>query len=150
MLRVCLTLRTRVLLLKPHQKDENGRCDPSKNMVYLKQGFCSRAALKGTNLRGQPPICGFCGFLWLCAASCENRRFPNALLSGNPKGPSRTKNSTESKFATARQIRYGNSKTLRRVLRSACFSRKERQENGTDSENYGSSKILRNRVPYYF
>ena len=39
-----------------------------------------------------------------------------------PKGPSRTKNSTESKFATARKKSYGDSKTLRRVLRSACFS----------------------------
>ena len=29
---------------------------------------------------------------------------------------------------------YGNSKTLRIVLRSAGFSRKKRQENGTDIE----------------
>ena len=36
-----------------------------------------------------------------------------------PKGPFRTKNGTESKFTTAREKRYGNSKTLRRVLRSA-------------------------------
>ena len=50
------------------------------------------------------------------------------------KGPVRTKNSTESKFTTAREKRYGNSKTLRIVLRSASFSRKKRQENGTDTE----------------
>ena len=48
-----------------------------------------------------------------------------------PKGPFRTKNSTESKF---RKKRYGNSKTLRMVLRSACFSREKWQENGTDSK----------------
>ena len=30
------------------------------------------------------------------------------------------------------------------------FSRKEKQENGTESKNYGGSKILRSRVPYYF
>ena len=59
---------------------------------------------------------GFCGWILL------------------PKGPFRTKNSTESKFTTARKIRYGSSKTLRRVLRSACFSRRKRQKNGTDSE----------------
>ena len=35
------------------------------------------------------------------------------------KGPFRTKNSTESKFTSARTKRYGNSKALRRVLRSA-------------------------------
>ena len=51
-----------------------------------------------------------------------------------PKGPVRTKNSTESKFTTAREKRYGNSETLRIVLRSAPCSRKERQENGTDTE----------------
>ena len=51
-----------------------------------------------------------------------------------PKGPFRTKNSTESKFTTARKKRYGNSKTLRIVLRSACFSMKKRQKNGMDSK----------------
>ena len=47
-----------------------------------------RAALKGTNLRGQTPICGFlrvpavfCGFLRKSAVFCENLRFPNALFS---------------------------------------------------------------------
>ena len=61
---------------------------------------------------------------------------------GVPKGPFRTKNSTESKFTTAKKERYGNSKTLRRVLRSACFSTKKRKE--------GGSKILRIQAPYYF
>ena len=48
----------------------------------------TRAALKGTNLRGQTPICGFlrvaakiCGFLRKSAVFCENLRFPNALFS---------------------------------------------------------------------
>ena len=47
-----------------------------------------RAALKGTNLRGQMPICGFlrvpakiCCFLRQPAVFCENLRFPNALFS---------------------------------------------------------------------
>ena len=40
----------------------------------------------------------------------------------------------ESEFRYGEQIRYGRSKTLRRGLRSACFSRKKRQENGTDTE----------------
>ena len=48
-----------------------------------------------------------------------------------PKGPSHAKNSTESKFTTGKK-RYGNSKTLRRVLRGASLSRQKRQENGTD------------------
>ena len=65
-----------------------------------------------------------------------------------PKGPFRTKNSTESKFAMARKKRYGNSKTLRIVLRSACFSGKKRQEIGTDTgklrrqQNTDSSAVL--------
>ena len=39
--------------------------------------------------------------------------FRNFLI---PKGPLRTKNSTESKFTTATEKRYGKSKTLRIVL----------------------------------
>ena len=35
------------------------------------------------------------------------------------------KNGTESKFTTVRKIRNGSRKTLRRVLRNACFSRKK-------------------------
>ena len=56
---------------------------------------------------------------------------PTALL---PKGPFRTKSGTESKFTPARTIRYGSSKTLHRVLISASFSGKTRQENGTDGK----------------
>ena len=53
-----------------------------------------------------------------------------------PKDPPVLKISTESKFTTGRKIATAsNSKTLRRVLRSACFSREKRQENGTDSNN---------------
>ena len=51
-------------------------------------GICNRAALKGTNLRGQTAICGFlrvpavfCGFLRKSAVFFENLRFPNALFS---------------------------------------------------------------------
>ena len=63
-----------------------------KSAIYLshlgKFCPCSRAALKGTNLRGQTPICGFlrvsavfCGFLRKSAVFCENLRFPNASFS---------------------------------------------------------------------
>ena len=51
-----------------------------------------------------------------------------------PKGPSRTKNSTESEFRYGEKIGNGRSKTLRRGLRNACFSRTKRQENGTAYE----------------
>ena len=56
------------------------------------------------------------------------------------------KQSTESKFTTERKNRYGDSKTVQRVLRNACFflSRKKRHENGSDSKkNYGAGKISR-------
>ena len=59
---------------------------PPKMFMFI--GFSLRAALKGTNLRGQTPICGFlrvpaifCGFLRKSAVFCENPRFPNALFS---------------------------------------------------------------------
>ena len=51
-----------------------------------------------------------------------------------PQGPSRTKNTTESEFRCGEKIRYGRSKTLRRGPRNACFSRQERQKNGTESD----------------
>ena len=60
----------------------------------------------------------------------SSRHAPDKL----PKGPSRTKISLESEFTTGRRIRYGGSKTLRRVPRNACFSKEERQEKGTDSK----------------
>ena len=48
-------------------------------------------------------------------------RFVFFTYGGGPKGPFRTKNSTESEFRYGEQIRYGRSKTLRRGPRSACF-----------------------------
>ena len=51
-----------------------------------------------------------------------------------PKGPCRTKNSTASKFGMGRKNRYGNSKNATESLRSACFCRERRHENGTESE----------------
>ena len=51
-----------------------------------------------------------------------------------PKGPSRTKNTTESEFRYGEKIRYGCSKTPQRGLRNACFCRQKRQEDGTESE----------------
>ena len=51
-----------------------------------------------------------------------------------PKGPFRTKNSKESKFGTGSKIRYGDKKTLRRLLRNACFPRKRTEK------RYGESK----------
>ena len=62
-------------------------------------------------------------------------QFRGAVSTGFPKGPSRTKNTTESDFRHGKKIRCGRSKILRRGLRNACFSRKKRQENGTESEN---------------
>ena len=66
------------------------------------------------------------------------------------QGTLRTKNATESEFRYGEQIRYRCGKTLRRGLRSACFSRKKMQENGTDTEklqwrqqhNMDSSAVL--------
>ena len=67
---------------------------------------------------------------------CANVNLRNSweLLHELPKGPSRTKNTTESEFRYGEKIRYGRSKTLRRGLINACFSRQKRQENGTESE----------------
>ena len=51
-----------------------------------------------------------------------------------PKGPSHTKFSAESKLGTGREVRYGGSKTLRKVLGSAPFPKEKGQENGTDGK----------------
>ena len=56
------------------------------------------------------------------------------LPQGNPKGPFRTKIVRRANSLRREKFWYGSRKTLRRVLRSACFSRKERQENSTDSK----------------
>ena len=49
-----------------------------------------------------------------------------------------------------RKNRYGNSKTLWRVLRSACVYRKRGRKTVRIVKNYGGSTILRLQVPYYF
>ena len=51
-----------------------------------------------------------------------------------PKGPSRTRNTTERQFWYREKIRHGRGKTQRRGLINACFSKQKRQENGTESE----------------
>ena len=72
---------------------------------------------------------------------------PIKIGSSSPKRPSHTKNTTESEFRYGEKIRYRRSKTPRRGLRNACFSRHKRQENGTESEtHYAVVKIL--RIPY--
>ena len=73
---------------------------------------------------------------------CQNPRSNITCLLGafwekevaKTKGPYRTKNTTETEFRCGEKIRYGRSKTLRRGVRNACFSRGKRQENGTESE----------------
>ena len=76
-------------------------------------------------------------------------RKPDPWYFSLPKRPS-CKNTTESEFWWRENIRYGRSKTLRRGLRHACSSTQKRRENGTESENYGGSKILWIWAPYYF
>ena len=53
----------------------------------ITKGVFSRAALKGTNQRGQTPTCGllrvpavFCGFLRQSVVLCENLRLPDACF----------------------------------------------------------------------
>ena len=67
-----------------------------------------------------------------------------------PKGPCRTKNTTESEFRYGEYIRYGRSKTLRRGLRSACFLGKRGRKTVRILKNYGGGKTVRIRAPYYF
>ena len=72
----------------------------------------SRAALKGTNLRGQTPICGFlrvpavfCGFLRKSAVFCENLRFPNASFSRKRRVSAKiSENLRESAFSPLRFV----------------------------------------------
>ena len=63
-------------------------------------------------------FCGRVSLQTLCQRTQPARR-------AIPKGPSRTKNTTESKFRYGEEIRYEGSKTLRRGLRHACVSRKK-------------------------
>ena len=92
-----------------------------KRMVFracpkhlLRQTFFYRAALKGTNLRGQTPICGFlrvpaafCGFLRKSAVSCENPRFPSALFSR--KRRESAKLSENLRLGSVCPLRFGDS-----------------------------------------
>ena len=62
--------------LDRHNRPLRGRILNKKNQSHLN---FHRAALKGTNLRGQTPICGFLRipavFCRFSAVSCENQRF---------------------------------------------------------------------------
>ena len=63
------------------ENDGNGGGHAGKGTVHQRQDFfCSLkiGPLKGTNLRGQTPICGF---LRVPAVFCEDLRFPTALFS---------------------------------------------------------------------
>ena len=68
-------------------------------------------ALKGTNLRGQTPICGFlrvpavfCGFLRKSAVFCENLRFPNASFSRTRRESAKI--SENLRFGSVRPLRF--------------------------------------------
>ena len=97
-----------------------------------------------------------CSLQVLSRVLSEIGGLPTMLHNGNPlesllpKGPFRTKNTTESELRYGEQIRYGRSKTLRRGLRSACFSRKRGRKTVRILKNYGGGKIVRIRAPYYF
>ena len=71
---------------------------------------------------------------------------------GVPKGPSRTKNSTESKFSTGSKFATAVAKQYGECSEMLVFSRKKRQENGTASKfATAAAKKLRIRtLPYYF
>ena len=81
-----------------------------------------KAALKGTNLRGRTPICGFlrvpavfCGCLRQSVVFCENLRFPDALFSS--KGENQRKSAR-----ICENPRLGSVCPLRFVLLSAAQS----------------------------
>ena len=75
------------------------------------------------------------GGLGLCGSGGPIGVFEKIEFLGQlPKGPYHTKNTTERESRYGEKIRCGRSKTLRRGLRNACFSRQNRQENGTESE----------------
>ena len=67
-----------------------------------------------------------------------------------PKGPFRTKNSTESKFATARKNATTIAKRYGECPELLTFLGKRGRKTVRIAKKYGCSKILRNRVPYYF
>ena len=79
----------------------------------------------------------------------KRRRFAFALLSP-PKGPFRTKNSTESKFTTARENATARAKRYGECSEVLAFLGERGRKTVQIVKNYGGSKILRIRAPYYF
>ena len=63
-----------------------------------------------------------------------------ALFSVISKEPFRTKNTTESEFGTGSKIRYREKKTLQRLLRNACFTKRRNRKTVRIIKNYGRSK----------
>ena len=127
-----------VLVIIFQKKPENGHCSGTPNPYNLSEKYWQYTS----NLyHSTPPICNAVP-CWLL--SLEERAMPQytshlipAILLRKyqyPKDPPVLKilwrvNSVRG------LIRYDNSsKTARRVLRNACLSRRERQDNGTDSE----------------
>ena len=75
----------------------------------------------------------------LCKIAAESkcRGLQLAIATRMPKGPSRAKITTESTFGTGNKIRYGDKKTLRRLLRNVCFPKEaeeRKKKNGTDNQ----------------
>ena len=71
----------------------------------------------------------------------------NIILHTDPKDPAVLKNTTESEIGAGREIRYGGSKTVRRVLGNSRLPKEKGQENGTDStalrrSDYSASKYI--------
>ena len=64
-----------------------------------------------------------------------------------PKGPSRTKSSTESKFGTGREICHSSSRTPRKVLGSALSLGRKGSKTAQMAKHYGSSKAIRIQAP---
>ena len=95
----------------------------------------ARAALKGTNLRGRTPICGFlrvpavfCGFLR------KNRRFPAKIcVSPMLRFPGKGENQRKS-ARICENLRLGSVCPLRFVPLSAPFSEPSRQQSREPSK----------------
>ena len=67
-----------------------------------------------------------------------------------PKGPSRTKNSTESRFSTGSKFATAVAKWYGECSEMLVFLGKRGRKTVQRVKNYGGSKILRIRAPYYF
>ena len=50
------------------------------------------------------------------------------------QGIAQISSGVESQFSMGSKIRYGDEKTLQRLLRNACFPKEKKQKNGTDTE----------------